>query len=139
MGVIQELSIWQILFPFIAGAIVVGGATWRGQVISIKAAALFYGLPFSFLPIAVFIYLYTKEQYDSQIVENFVGQSLPSMLGVFVFLIPMWAAMKLKKSFVFGIGIGFASWLLFAVFYLLFICPSPIKWCIPVFGNKLAT
>ena len=118
------------IVPFIAGALVVGISTLLARDVSTKLSALLYGFPFTMIPISYFLWRTTKIKYGKQKLIDYIGQSLPSMVGLVIFILAFWLSLK-KFSYWISLGIAVSSWLVMAGIYWILICPSPFnKFCI---------
>ena len=120
----MKLTAWKIIFPFIAGAILVGGGALLGNVVSTKIGALFYGFPITILPITFSIWLSSKNNHGTAKVEAYIGQSALSILmGIISFIIPFWISLKVTKSFHIGYIVGLITWGIAALIYCGIFCP----------------
>ena len=133
----SKFNIWKTLAAFITGGIIVSAASILGTRVSTKVASIFYSLPFTMIPVAFFIWNSSKEKHGTRHVSNFMGQTIPAMLGIFVFIIPFWLSLK-KLSFWASLLIALGSWFVWAIFIWFAICPSPLP-CIPFFYKHLKT
>jgi mannose/fructose/N-acetylgalactosamine-specific phosphotransferase system component IID len=133
----SKINIWKVVTAFMIGGIIVSCASLLGTQVSTKVASIFYSLPFTMIPVAFFIWNSSKQEHGTRQVSNFMGQTIPAMFGLFVFIIPFWLSLK-KLSFWVSLIIALGSWFMWVIFLWFAICPSPLP-CIPFFYKDLKT
>ena len=133
----SKFNPWKILSAFIIGGIIVAATSLIGNEVSTKAAAIFYALPLTMIPIAFFIWDSSKHKYGTHAVANFMGESIPAIFGMFLFIIPFWLALY-RFSFWPSLFIALGAWFVWIALTWFFICPSPLP-CIPFFYRDLKT
>jgi len=92
--------------------------------LSTKAAAIFWAMPFTLLPIIIFIYYENKTPIKT--IRNFLIENIPSISVLLLWILILYFLLA-YFSFWASLGISFVCFGILAGIYLLIFCPSPFK------------
>lgn len=120
------MSLKTFATQFLVGGSIIGTTSVIAESLGTKWAALFWSIPFSFMPVLIMLKLKKKDW------QNYVSYSMMSSILLISTFIGMYVSIKMNKNnFSQSIILGVCIWTLFAILYLIVICPSPInKKCI---------
>ncbi len=109
-----------IAINFVAGGVMVAGTAYLATKVSSKAAALFWALPLTLMPILLFLYYKKASQED---IADFVGRLVPSLLIFVVYVLVLWAALR-KTTFWRAVVVSVAVFLILAALFWVLMPPS---------------
>ena len=115
---------YKYLIQFIIGGIVIAGTGYLAENLSTKAAALFWSIPITLLPVLIFIYYESKK--PELTIRNFLFDNIPTVCMLLLWIISLYF---LLGYFLFWKALGFSCiiFIILASIYWMTFCPSPFK------------
>ena len=112
------------LIQFITGGTIVAGTGYLAENFSTKAAAIFWALPFTLIPVIIFLNYHNKTPIKT--IRDLLLGNIPSSIVLVLWILILYFLLSYFKFWQ-SLGISFLCFGLLAAIYWITICPSPFK------------
>ena len=90
----KRISVHNIVKQFLIGGTVVMVISYLSSHVSTKVAALVYALPTTYIPVVLYVRGHAEEQGCPEILAEYTGQNVASMMLFLLFCLVMYALVK---------------------------------------------
>ena len=115
---------YKYLIQFIIGGIIIAGTGYLAENFSTKSAAIFWAMPFTLIPVILFLYYENKTPIKT--IRNLLIENIPSISVLLLWVLILYFLLS-YFSFWASLGISFACFGILAGIYWIIFCPSPFK------------
>ena len=124
MILIKMAEWYKYLIQFIIGGIIIAGTGYLAENLSTKAAAIFWAMPITLIPIILFLYYENKTPIKT--LRNLLIENIPSISVLLLWVLILYFLLA-YFSFWISLGVSFVCFGILAGIYWMVFCPSPFK------------